>query len=72
MEALYRIGGRILPLLTVVLQHSASLWTFRPERFAGRGLEEDARTEPSDPTRFYGIDEYVEDALGRSSWMVRR
>ena len=64
VEGLYRIGGRILPLLTVVLQHSASLWTFWPERFAGRGLEEDAGTEPSDPTRFYGIDEYVEDALG--------
>ena len=64
VEELYRIGGRILPLLTVVLQHSASLWTFWPERYAGRGLEEDARTEPSDPTRFYGIDEYVGDALG--------
>ena len=64
VEELYRAGGQILPLLTVVLQHSASLWTFWPERFAGRGLEEDARTEPSDPTRFYGIDEYVEDALG--------
>ena len=64
VEELYTTGGKILPLLTVVLQHSASLWTFWPERFAGRGLEEDARTEPSDPTRFYGIDEYVEDAMG--------
>ena len=63
-EELYRIGGQILPLLTVVLQHSASLWTFWPERFAGRSLAEDAQVEPSDPTRFYGIDEYVEDALG--------
>ena len=63
VEELYRTGGRILPLLTVVLQHSASLWTFWPERFAGRSLEEDAQVEPSDPTRFYGIDEYVEDAL---------
>ena len=63
VEELYRAGGRILPLLTVVLQHSASLWTFWPERFAGRSLEEDAQVEPSDPTRFYGIDEYVGDAL---------
>ena len=62
VEELYRTGGRILPLLTVVLQHSASLWTFWPERFAGRSLEEDAQVEPSDPTRFYGIDEYAEDA----------
>ena len=38
--------------------------TFWPERFAGRSLAEDAQVEPSDPTRFYGIDEYVEDALG--------
>ena len=45
------------------MQHSASLWTFWPERFAGRSLAEDAQVEPSDPTRFYGIDEYVEDAL---------
>ncbi len=64
VEELYRIGGQILPLLTVVLQHSASLWTFWPERFAGRSLAEDTQVEPSDPTRFYGIDEYVEDALG--------
>ena len=64
VEKLYCIGGQILPLLTVVLQHSASLWTFWPERFAGRSLEEDAQVEPSDPTQFYGIDEYVEDALG--------
>ncbi|MYA21500.1 MAG: hypothetical protein F4Z30_01350, partial [Gemmatimonadetes bacterium] len=64
VEELYRVGGQILPLLTVVLQHSASLWTFWPERFAGRSLVEDAQVEPSDPTRFYGIDEYVEDALG--------
>ena len=63
VEELYHTGGQILPLLTVVLQHSASLWTFWPERFAGRNLEEDALVEPSDPTRFYGIDEYVEDAL---------
>ena len=64
VEELYHTGGQILPLLTVVLQHSASLWTFWPERFAGRSLKEDARIEPSDPTRFYGIYEYVEDALG--------
>ena len=63
VEELYRIGGQILPLLTVVLQHSASLWTFWPERFVGRSLEEDAQVEPSDPTQFYGIDEYVKDAL---------
>ena len=60
---LYRAGSQILPLLTTVLQFSASLWTFWPERYAGRSLDEDAQVEPSDPTQFYRIDEYVEDAL---------
>ena len=62
-EQLYRAGSQILPLLTTVLQWSASLWSFWPERYAGRSLDEDARIEPSDPTRFYRIDEFVEDAL---------
>ena len=68
VEHLYAEGSQILPLLTTVLQMSASLWTFWPERYAGRSLEEDAQVEPSDPTRFYRIDEYVEDVLeGRLS-----
>ena len=61
-EEVYRTGSQILPLLTTVLQWSASLWRFWPERFPGRSLDEDAQVEPSDPTRFYGIDEYVRDA----------
>ena len=63
VERLYRVGGKILPLLTVQLQWSASLWRFWPERFPGRDLDLDATVEPSDPTRFYRIDEYAEDAL---------
>ena len=62
-EQLYHAGSQILPLLTTALQFSASLWTFWPERYAGSSLEEDAQIEPSDPTQFYRIDEYVEDAL---------
>ncbi len=63
---LYRVGGKILPLLTTVLQYSASMWGFWPEMFAGRSLEEDIRIEPSDPTQFYRVNEYVEDtANGR-------
>ena len=68
VEQLYSVGSQILPLLTTVLQMSASLWTFWPERYAGRSLDEDARIEPSDPTRFYRIHEYVHDVLeGRLS-----
>ncbi len=62
-EQLYRTGSQILPLLTVVLQYSASLWTFWTERFAGQNLDEDAFTEPTDPTQFYRVDEYVDDVL---------
>ncbi len=60
---LYRGGGKILPLITTVLQFSASMWGFWPEMFAGRSLEEDILIEPSDPTQFYRVDEYVEDAV---------
>ena len=68
VEQLYAEGSQILPLLTTVLQMSASLWTFWPERYAGRGLDEDAKIEPSDPTQFYRIDEYAVDILeGRLS-----
>ena len=63
VEQLYAAGGQILPLLTTVLQMSASLWTFWPERYAGRSLDEDAKVEPSDSTQFYRIDEYVEDVV---------
>ena len=63
IERLYSVGSQILPLLTTVLQMSASLWTFWPERYAGRSLATDARGEPSDPTRFYRVDEYVKDIL---------
>ena len=63
VEQLYRTGSQILPLLTTALQWSASLWRFWPERFPGRSLDQDAQIEPSDPTQFYRIDEYVEDAL---------
>ena len=68
VDQLYSVGSQILPLLTTVLQMSASLWTFWPERYAGRSLDEDTRIEPSDPTRFYRADEYVKDVLeGRLS-----
>lgn len=63
VEQLYGVGSHILPLLTTVLQMSASLWTFWPERYAGRTLEADAKVEPSDPTQFYRIDEYVNDVV---------
>ena len=63
VEQLYSVGSQILPLLTTVLQMSASLWTFWPERYAGRSLDEDAKVEPSDPTQFYRIDEYVNDVV---------
>ena len=63
VEQLYHIGSQILPLLTILLQWSASLWRFWPECFPGRDLDQDAQIEPSDPTQFYRIDEYVEDIL---------
>ena len=63
VEHAYHVGSQILPLITTVLQWSASLWRFWPEMFAGRNLEEDIQIEPSDPTQFYGVAEYVEDAL---------
>ncbi|MDA0840501.1 MAG: hypothetical protein O3B01_28965 [Planctomycetota bacterium] len=62
---LYQITGKILPFVTTVFQWSASLWGFWPETWGGRTLEEDATIEPSDPTQFYRVDEYVEDALTR-------
>lgn len=67
----YSAAGQISGLLTTLLQWSASLWRFWPETFAGRSLEEDAAVEPSDPTQFYGVSEYVEDALAgelRGKW----
>ena len=64
----YACGSGILPLLTVVLQWSASIWRFWPEMYAGRSLVEDIQIEPSDPTQFYGIAEYAADAAkGRLS-----
>lgn len=54
----------ILPVVTTVFQYSASAWGFWPELWAGQELPAaDIRTQPSDPTQFYGIDEYVEAAL---------
>ena len=63
VEGAYRATGEILPLLTTVLQSSASLWSFWPEMYAGRSLVLDIAVEPSDPTQFYGVGEYVEEAL---------
>ncbi|MDP6111972.1 MAG: hypothetical protein QGG53_08890 [Planctomycetota bacterium] len=60
---LYETSGQILPFITTVFQWSASLWGFWPETWAGRSLEEDATIEPSDPTQFHRVDEYVQDAL---------
>jgi hypothetical protein len=59
----YEAGGQILTLVTVVMQWSASLWGYWPELFAGRTLSEDLTTEPSDPTQFYGVNDYVDHAL---------
>ena len=59
----YASAGRILPLLTTVLQPSASLWSFWPETYAGRSLKQDVDVEPSDPTQFYGVVEYVQEAV---------
>ena len=63
MAAAHESSGQILPLLTVVLQWSASLWSFWPEMFAGREWRQDLDVIPSDPTQFYGVNEYVTDAL---------
>lgn len=63
MERAYHAASGVLPLLTVTQQYSASLWRFWPEMHAGRSLEQDAAIEPSDPTQFYGIAEYVADAM---------
>ena len=63
VDRAYQGAGEILPLLTTVLQSSASLWSFWPEMYAGRSLTLDIDVEPSDPTQFYGVGEYVEDAL---------
>ena len=60
----YAASGQIMPLLTTVLQWSASSVEFWPEMFAGRTLAEDALINPSDPTQFYGVAEFVEAALG--------
>jgi len=71
VERAYSAAGQISGLLTTLLQWSASLWRFWPETFAGRSLEEDADIEPSDPTQFYGVLEYVEGALAgelRGKW----
>jgi len=59
----YRTASGVMPLLTTVQQWSASTWRYWPELFAGRTLEEDIKIEPSDPTQFYGVAEYVDDAL---------
>ncbi len=64
LDEAFDAAGIILPLLTTLLQYSASAWGFWPELFAGRSLIEDARIEPSDPTQFYGVTEYVTAALG--------
>ncbi|MAE60850.1 MAG: hypothetical protein CMJ49_05765 [Planctomycetaceae bacterium] len=66
MANAYESAGRILPLLTVVLQWSASLWSFWTETYAGRRWRRDLDVEPSDPTQFYGISEYVSDALAKT------
>ena len=63
VERGYEAAGQILPLLTTVLQSSASLWSFWPEMYAGRTLKLDMAVEPSDPTQFYGVAEYVGQAI---------
>ena len=71
----YAASGQIMPLLTTILQWSASSVEFWPEMFAGRTLAEDALIEPSDPTQFYGVAEFVEAALGnrlRGKWTPMR
>jgi len=63
IESAFEATGSILPLITTVMQFAASAWAYWPELFAGRSLIEDARIEPSDPTQFYGVEEYVAAAL---------
>lgn len=63
IERTYRVVSGVMPLLTTVQQWSASVWRYWPELFAGRTLEQDIKIEPSDPTQFYGVAEYVDDAL---------
>ena len=66
IERAYRSAGGVMPLLTTVQQWSASTWRYWPELFAGRTLEQDINIEPSDPTQFYGVVEYVDDAMSRN------
>ncbi|MFW6038918.1 MAG: hypothetical protein ACOC9P_00395 [bacterium] len=63
VERAYAASGQVMPVVTVVMQVFAGLWGFWPELFAGRSLFEDIYVEPSDPTQFYGVDEYAEAAL---------
>jgi hypothetical protein len=63
VERGYRAASQVMPLLTTVQQWSASIWGYWPEQFAGRTLEADMEAEPSDPTQFYGVAEYVDAAL---------
>lgn len=63
LDAAFDAAGMIMPLITTVLQYSASAWGYWPELFAGRSFIEDVRIEPSDPVQFYGVDTYVTDAL---------
>ena len=54
-----------------VVRENSGCWRYWPELYAGRTLEQDVKIEPSDPTQFYGIAEYVDDALGdelRGKW----
>lgn len=59
VEQAFEAASGILPLITTVFQHSASAWGFWPELWAGEPYWADLRTEPSDPTQFYGMDEYA-------------
>ena len=63
IERAYRAASGVMPLLTTVQQWSASTWRYWPELFAGRALEQDIKIEPSDPTQFYGVTEYVDGVL---------
>jgi len=63
IEQAYHVAGGVMPLLTTVQQWSASTWRYWPELFAGRTLEQDIKIEPSDPTQFYGVAEYVDGVL---------
>ncbi|MBW3540000.1 MAG: hypothetical protein KY476_07015 [Planctomycetes bacterium] len=55
VEAAYRHGSQILPLITAARLPSASEWRWWPEMDTGGALREYIHTVPGDTAQFYGI-----------------